>query len=511
MANLSEVQDAVTKKGVTEKGVAAANGNQVTDAQAYNYVAKGGTSDSDFLPNSQVPQYTKIADNADIGIELPVIKVNTKNETGVEVSYGVTKDGVVFVWPPYLYEREYYITSTDTVTNEKADSIGYIAIKIAEQDLTIKTDENGRLDNISAIENDDANGGNDEENGDNNEENGGNEENVDTPLTEEEKEKLSKLEVGDYIAFPQEINKQSTIDYTILANEKNLNEWYGVTSSNAQIKSEAVEWKILDINKETGELLLTTNGVANLIDTSTNEKTKIIIDGVTGYVNAINELNRICKELYSITYNGKVYEARSLNVDDINKLEKYDVESKNPNPVRYAYYLGQAEETPNVEINGKIYIGTKHDIYLTNGNEEPKFYMWDDPTSGKAQFSTGINDYRVPTKTTPVLVTENAYSYNLSDATKKILGTGESWLASLCTEVNEEYASFDVRHICGMSSSNAGYSDDMDADYACNSNGSEYGNELGIRPVVSISFRLIDFEGVSTEEGTSSTLAWKIK
>ena len=79
------------------KGALMAGGTQITDGQVYNYIAKGGTSEGDLLIESKVPEYTVIEDDADIGIKLPQMKVNTPTKTGVKVRYAVTNDGVVFV------------------------------------------------------------------------------------------------------------------------------------------------------------------------------------------------------------------------------------------------------------------------------------------------------------------------------------------------------------------------------------------------------------------------------
>ena len=67
VSNISEVQDAIQTKMVTVKGFEMAKGTQITDGQVYNYVAKGGTSEADFLVESEVPDYTIIEETADIG------------------------------------------------------------------------------------------------------------------------------------------------------------------------------------------------------------------------------------------------------------------------------------------------------------------------------------------------------------------------------------------------------------------------------------------------------------
>ena len=100
VSNISEVEQAINEKMIEVKGAMLAKGSQITDGQAFNYVAKGGKTDEDFVVESRTPDYTIIEKSANIGIKLPVMRVNTPTETNVEVKYAVTKNGKVFIWPP---------------------------------------------------------------------------------------------------------------------------------------------------------------------------------------------------------------------------------------------------------------------------------------------------------------------------------------------------------------------------------------------------------------------------
>lgn len=128
VTNIGEVRDAFKVSATTFKGEQAALGNEITDKQANDVVAKGkakATLESgDILPNKNVPVYTIIdKDNAkqSVGIALPVIKVNTDEKTGVEVTYAVTDEGDIFVWPPYKYENKYYVNDTATLSGDPSD------------------------------------------------------------------------------------------------------------------------------------------------------------------------------------------------------------------------------------------------------------------------------------------------------------------------------------------------------------------------------------------------------
>ena len=145
--NISEVESEIREKALSLKGDEALRGKQLTDGQIYNYVAKGGKTDSDYLNESSTPKYT-IIDEAS-NINLPEMKVNTPTETNVKITYAVTDEGEVFVWPPYGYDNEYYVTGSEKVDKDQAEKpgAGDIDIKIDNNVITIKKDEDGKIKN----------------------------------------------------------------------------------------------------------------------------------------------------------------------------------------------------------------------------------------------------------------------------------------------------------------------------------------------------------------------------
>ncbi len=152
VSNIGEVRDAFKRASTEFKGDEAAKGNEITDAQAYDYVAKGaGTANAltgsgdEILPLKDVPSYTVIRKESakeSIGIDLPVIKVNTPNATNVEVTFATTYEGNIFVWPPYKYDGQYYVNDTVTTAGiEEAKGTGFLNVKLenavtAEGNLT---------------------------------------------------------------------------------------------------------------------------------------------------------------------------------------------------------------------------------------------------------------------------------------------------------------------------------------------------------------------------------------
>ena len=419
VTNISEVQDAIQTKMVTVKGFEMAKGTQVTDGQVYNYVAKGGTSEADFLVESEVPDYTIIEETADIGIKLPEIKVNTPTETGVKVTYAVTKYGEVFIWPPYSHENEYNIRDKETVDKSLVGAEGEIDIKVAQKDIKIKTNEKGMLLNTTA---------------------------TDAGPTQEEI--LAKIKVGDYVNYSP-ATKTITTDTTKT----------GYTSSQTLKTQSGTQWRIFSIDEATGEVLITTQG-------PTNVGTKVYLKGEVAYVHGVEELNRICKELYS----SGTLTARSMTVEDLDKAVGYD-------PTTYSGYGTEHEYT-----SGKFY------TYQENGNTVTR------ETPRRAS-----NSDKVKVKGT-------YYTYNPSSKNEtvgKILGESyHAWLASPHIKAYSSIAEFGLR----VANSNFVYGDSWLASDTVGSSSYSY----GLRPVVSLSSKLIDIaeEG---KDGTTVDKAWNLK
>ena len=417
VSNISEVQDAIQTKMVTVKGFEMAKGTQVTDGQVYNYVAKGGTSETDFLVEAEVPDYTIIEETADIGIKLPEIKVNTPTETGIKVTYAVTKYGEVFIWPPYSHENEYNIRDKETVDKSLVGVEGEIDIKVAQKDIKIKTNEKGMLLNTTA-----------------------------TGAGPTQEEILAKIKVGDYVNYSP-ATKTITTDTTKT----------GYTSAQTLSTTANTQWRIFSIDETTGEVLITTQG-------ATNTDTKVYLRGATGYLHGAEELNRICKELYS---SGDLT-ARSMTVEDVNKAVGYD-------PTTYSGYGDEKEYT-----SGRFY------TYQENGNTV---------TSETPKVASSSNKVKV--KGTSYYYGPSSKNTTVGD----ILGNSYGWLASPYVAAGSSEAEFGVY---GAGSGAVGH-------YSMyGSPGYAYSYANGLRPLVSLSSKLIDI----TEEGKDGTTlekAWSLK
>ena len=123
VSNLNDVSAAFSEKSLTIKGEKSAESNQKNLEQVYNYVARAGKTDDDFLLPTQIPAYTILKDEKQLGIDLPKLIVESATGKRMEAKYAATKSGKIFVWPPYLYEGRLYITNEDIVETRDSTTI----------------------------------------------------------------------------------------------------------------------------------------------------------------------------------------------------------------------------------------------------------------------------------------------------------------------------------------------------------------------------------------------------
>ena len=457
VSNVSEVEQAINEKMIEVKGAMLAKGSQITDGQAFNYVAKGGKTDDDFVVEGRTPDYTIIDKSADIGIKLPVMKVNTPTKTNVEVKYAVTKNGKVFIWPPFPSENAYNIRDKEFVDSSLVSSSGDIGITVAGTTFKLQVDGNSKVENRELL---------------------------DDGLSKKEFEEITKkIKVGDYVNYVPTENTVET-DPTKTGYAKQT------LSTDTTAK-----WRILSIDDETGKVMITTEGTVN----------KVTLDGVTAYFNATNEIHRLCEKLYSNVLKGIV--ARSMMVEDIDRACKHVFAA---DFLRYAWYPA---DTPDADLKdvvagGHTYSAKKHQAVLATGVEYPRFYNWDDK-NGIAHYSANKDDYiELKSKTEPVLITNTMHWYNPSSDNTiigSILGdeSNRSWLASTFTGATSEfnYVFYGIRIL---------YSTDVHHHDLVLSNGENVGFSYGFRPIFSISAQRLDINDTSTD-GSSASTAWNIK
>ena len=459
VSNISEVEQAINERMVEVKGAMLAKGSQITDGQAFNYVAKGGKTDDDFVVESRTPDYTIIDKSADIGIKLPVMRVNTPTETNVEVKYAVTKNGKVFIWPPYPSENAYNIRDKEFVDGSLVSSSGDIGITVAGTTFKLQVDGNSKVENRELL---------------------------DDGLSKKEFEEIAgKIKVGDYVNY----------EPTAVQNVETDTTKTGYTKETLSTDTTA-KWRILNIDESTGKIMLTTDGYVN----------KVTLKGATGYLYGANELHRLCQSLYSNADKGIT--ARSMTIEDLDKACGYIPPT---DLLRYAWYPVDTSDADlkDVVAGGNTYMAEKHRGDLAVGVEYPRFYNWDDK-NGITHQSINESDYiELKSKDEPALVTQTMYWYDPSSV-NAIIGdilkgddTNRGWLASPYVDLSYEYAiayyGLRTTYASCVVTGNPVYS-------------TGYVNvpSYGLRPLIQLSAKSLNVTNTLTD-GSSVSKAWNIK
>lgn len=249
------------------------------------------------------------------------------------------------------------------------------------------------------------------------------------------------------------------------------------------LATEDLDWRILGIGE---------NGGLELISDNPTTSTKITLSGETGYLNAEEVLNTACNELYG---KGQYAErARSLNVEDINKLANYDPETYSGYGDLYKYRF--STEAGYMQ-------------YSTSTDNGQTWSEWANITSLSYQTfrmpgSTETISANNPKESEQIEYTYYRYSIssqmadNTDIANMITNGTGDSnvtqWLASRAVRCYSDYAGFLVRFVdYGFVSNHFLYG----------SNGDSRRPSWAVRPVVTLESN-IQLEG-NSEDG------WTIK
>lgn len=150
-AGFDDISESVRKTAAVADTDLVSEGKLITDAQKYNYVAKGGESAEDLIDKNNAPTYSIIEENAKLGTKIPELTTNTVSGSNTKIKFAITSDGTVFSWPPVKKGDEYYVTTTDTVDEETAGKTGDFEITIKGKNLTITVDENSELQDGSIL------------------------------------------------------------------------------------------------------------------------------------------------------------------------------------------------------------------------------------------------------------------------------------------------------------------------------------------------------------------------
>ena len=278
------------------------------------------------------------------------------------------------------------------------------------------------------------------------------------------------VKVGDYVLNYDEGTGSTQIETTESGH-----------TEQQTLATEDLGWRILGIGE---------NGGLEVISDNPTTAT-LTLSGETGYLNAEEVLNTACSKLYG---KGQYAEsARSLNVEDVNKLANYDPETYSGYGDLYKYRFSTE---------------ARYMQYSRLTRNEQTWSNWTNITNSSYQTfrmpgSTEIISAGNPKESQEI---ENTYYYytvssQISDtniANMITKGTGDSnitqWLASRSVNCSSDYAYFSVRIVSYGS---------VGSNYLYYSGGDSISPSWAVRPVVTLESN-IQLEG-NSEDG------WTIK
>ncbi len=297
----------------------------------------------------------------------------------------------------------------------------------------------------------------------------------------------TQLKIGDYVAY----NEGNFTHTPVVANGAGTSKTggsgsTGYTLATSELKTEDLKWRVLGVNDK-GELELISADTTTQILYLANDE---------GYVNAEDNLNNFCYDLYG--QGQYATGARSLKVEDIDRLSKYDKTTYSGYGVKLQYKGDSTKDKIQYSKDGgTTWADTSHTTFRLP-NEETAISK---SNPGTKELEYTYYNYNIANNIT----TEDGYTSeeatNISNMITK--GTGTSniahWLASRCVSCKSINANFGVRGVFSgcVSCHNLFNSSD----------GFGFGN-FRVRPVVSLASD-IQITGTGDNIGSSSN-EWQL-
>lgn len=312
-------------------------------------------------------------------------------------------------------------------------------------------------------------------------------------LNENSTNLLDSIQIGDYVNYDPTNGGEITTTYTspqgtYHANSttsdtsENMIEGNGYANQTFSVSANTNGWRVLDIDKDTNQILLIS---ADMIKTTENKY--FFLRGQTGAEWGVKELNDIC-EIYG---KGKgATSARSITIDDTNKIIGYDPEITQPGKGQIYEYKNNVTYTKNL-----IFISYRASNGLSGSTTNTRFTYYDD---GK---------WKTLSTNSHTTIESTYYAYSGSDYIDTIgttiydmlfQNTSENlyWLASSYHDTYEGRVDFGLRGI---------YEGTMFSINLFDSRGNVYNSYRGVRPVVYIDISYIQ-PCTGTADGTDTTI-----
>ena len=304
------------------------------------------------------------------------------------------------------------------------------------------------------------------------------------------------IEVGDYVDYDPTLEANTRdLTYTSTTDKTGADSDQGFNVST--YKNAGYGWRVLGVKN--GKIRLISEEFIGAGDYTDSNRTYYTLKGQKGYINGIEELNKIS----AIFGHGKGAEsATSITVDDINAITGY-----NPTTAKYGkgyfteygnkviYKRGSGTALSSSATNGQTWSGpqsifnyydksTKKFVPLTSGSTGiTSTYYYYNPTtlnSNREKPIKGVDESGVYNTEYQMLF--GKYTVDQNNYFRSFTGTGTApqyWLASECASADSDHVGWALRRVNDGGVNNGNF-------YLYNSSGSESDFSFGVRPVVSL-------------------------
>ena len=219
-----------------------------------------------------------------------------------------------------------------------------------------------------------------------------------TVITDGEKE----LYIGDYVDYDEQV---VGIEPYISYQTKN-----GFGDQTYNLDKNDMEWRVLGLNEETGEILLLADNVIYATDSTDGDTDQAYrLSGQAGYQYGVDELNNIC-EIFG--HGNGATGARSIEVADINKITGYE-----PDTAKYYenYGVGYGKEiTYYWGQDGNLYYEVDGEAKICSRDYSNGFFWYNEDTK---EWNKSIKPETITNKEIIIKLKNNYYFYDARSLT----------------------------------------------------------------------------------------------
>ena len=260
-----------------------------------------------------------------------------------------------------------------------------------------------------------------------------------------------EIKIGDYVDY----QNPSSGSYTSLGSKTGMED--KITDGNSDqifnVANNQLNWRVLGKDEKTGGIkLIAGSPMKRESNSSYPSNPYYYLNGAKGYINAEEELNKICA-LYK---NDLAQEARSVTIEDINQVVGVTV-----------------DETGRPSLDESGYYGETYSY--TNQYASPEDYL----ENKRSNFSKTSDFYGYMANNASLTTSKDQRLYNLLFDNVEYQTGKAYWLASRCVRAGSDYTRFIVRYV--LSDSGDTFVRGRRLFY---SNGDEDGSGFAVRPVV---------------------------